>query len=54
MLSGFTSHVATDMPASESRSVNTDVGPDVGYWLNTNQNYSADLIKVPVEVVSAI
>lgn len=53
MLSDFTSHVATDMPENESHFINTDVVPDVGYWLNINQNYS-DLIRVSVEVVLVI
>lgn len=50
----LTSHVATNTPESESHSVNTDVGPDVGYWLNTNPNYSADLIRISVEVAPII
>lgn len=54
VLSDFTSHVATDMPESESHSVNTDVGPDVGYWFPINQNYSADLMRMSVEVASII
>lgn len=54
MLSDFTSHVATDTPESESHSVNTDVGPDVGYWFHRNQNYSADLIRMSVEMASII
>lgn len=54
MLSDFTSHVATNMPVSEIHDINADVGPDVGHWLNTNQNYSAHLIRVFVEVVPTI
>lgn len=54
MLSDFTSHVATDTPESESHFVNTDVVPDVGYWLNTSKNYPADSIRVSVEVVLVI
>lgn len=54
VLSDFTSHVATDTPESESHFVNTDVGPDVGYWLHINQNYSADLIRMSVEVAPII
>lgn len=54
VLSDFISHVATDMLESESHSVNTDVGPDVGYWFPINQNYSADLMRMSVEVASII
>ena len=54
MLSVFTSLIETDMPESESHSVNADVGPDVGYRLHTNQNYSADLIRVSLEVAPII
>lgn len=54
MLSDFISHVVTNMPVSKIHSINTDVGPDVGHWLNTNQNYSAHLIRVFVEVVPTI
>jgi hypothetical protein len=32
----FTSHGVSDMPESVSRSVNTDVGANAGYWFNTN------------------
>lgn len=54
MFLDLTLHVATDTPVSESHSVNTDVGPDVGYWFNTNQNHSAELVRVCVEVVPII
>lgn len=54
MLLVFTSHVETDTPESESHSVNRDLGPDVGYWLHTNQNYSEDLIRVSLEVAPII
>lgn len=54
MLLDLTAHVATDTPESVSRSVNTDVGPNVGYWFNTHWNYSAHFIRVSVEVASII
>lgn len=54
MFSDLTSHGATDMTDSESHSVNTDVGPDVGSCFNANPNYLADLIRVSVEMAPII
>lgn len=54
MLLDLASHVATDTPESVSRSVNTDVGTNAGYWLNTHRNYSAHFIRVSVEVAPTI
>lgn len=54
MFSDLTSHVATDTTDSESCSVNTDVGPDVGYWFNANPNYLADLIRMSVDMAPII
>ena len=39
VLLDFRSRVATDTPESESLSVNTDVGPDVGRRLHKKQNH---------------
>lgn len=54
MFSDLTSHVATDTTDSESRFVNTDVGPDVGSCFNANPNYLADLIRVSVDMAQII
>lgn len=54
MFSDLTSHVATDTTDSESCSINTDVGPDVGYWFNANPNYLADLIRMSVDMAPII